>query len=143
MKPWIHAKSSARRYGGKPEDYLPIHDFMDSSKAHIADVRHRAIFHSSFGCYIVEKVFGTTLTNSDGKEYSVRDVAEDHIIEDLGRIPTVHEYFESMAIQPRMGGQSKAVRRAISFEEEEKSEPKNESDPAMMYFDGGAPLFYD
>lgn len=118
MKPYIHAKSSAKRYGGVPEDYLPIHDFMDSSKAHIADVRHRALFHSTFGCFIVEKVFGTVLTNSDGKEYSVRDVAEDHILEDLGRIPTVFEYFEGMPIQQWMGGQSKSIRRVMEFEQQ-------------------------
>jgi hypothetical protein len=118
MKPFIHAKSSAKRYGGVPEDYLEIHDFMDSSKAHIPDVRHRAIFHSSFGCYIVEKVFGVVRINSAGKEYSVRDVAEDHIIEDLGYIPTVQDYFQNMAIQPWMGGKSKKTKK-IEWEDDE------------------------
>lgn len=116
MKPYIHAKSSARKYGGVPEDYLPIHDFMDSSKAHIADVRHRAIFHSTFGCFIVEQVFGTILKNSEGREYSVRDVAEDHIIEDLGRIPTVYEYFKDMPVQDWMGGPSKKFKRVLEFD---------------------------
>lgn len=107
MKPFKHAKSSAKKYGGVPEDYMDIHDFMDSSKAHIADHRHRAIFHSSFGCYIVEKIFGNTRVNSDSKEYSVRDIAEQHIIEDLGRIPTVQDYLSNMEIQPWMGGNLK------------------------------------
>jgi len=31
-KPWIHAKNSARKFGGVPEDYLPIHNLMDSSQ---------------------------------------------------------------------------------------------------------------
>ena len=31
-KPIYHARSSARLFGGTPEDYLPIHDFMDISK---------------------------------------------------------------------------------------------------------------
>jgi hypothetical protein len=118
MKPFIHAKSSAKRYGGVPEDYLEIHDFMDSSKAHIPDVRHRAIFHSSLGCYIVEKVFGVVRINSAGKEYSVRDVAEDHIIEDLGYIPTVQDYFQNMTIQPWMGGRSKKTKK-IEWEDDE------------------------
>jgi len=25
-KPWIHAKSSARRWGGTPDDYIAIHE---------------------------------------------------------------------------------------------------------------------
>ena len=33
MKPFIHARSSAAKFGGKPEDYLPVHDLMASSKA--------------------------------------------------------------------------------------------------------------
>ena len=32
-KPWIHALSSAKRFGGVPEDYIEIHNLMDSSKA--------------------------------------------------------------------------------------------------------------
>ena len=38
-KPWIHAVSSAKRFGGVPDDYLAIHEFMDSSKSTIADMR--------------------------------------------------------------------------------------------------------
>ena len=91
-KPWIHAKSSARKFGGTPEDYIDIHQFMDSSKACLPDVRHRAVLHSSFGCFIVEKVFGIVLTNSDGKEFSPRDIAEQHCLEDMGTIPTLEDW---------------------------------------------------
>ena len=72
-KPWIHAKSSAKKHGGTAEDYMEIHNFMDSSKAAHADVRHRAVLHSAFGIFIAEQIFGYNLTNSDGKEVSVRD----------------------------------------------------------------------
>lgn len=104
MKPMIHAKSSARKYGGKPENYLDIHQFMDSTKASLADVRHRALLHSSFGCYLVEQIFGVERTNSAGNVYSPRDVAEDHCIEDLGFIPSVERWLGNMAIQEWMGG---------------------------------------
>lgn len=103
-KPYIHAKSSARKYGGVPEDYLDIHQFMDSTKASIADVRHRAILHSSFGCFVVEQTFGVVRKNSADKEYSPRDVAEDHCMEDLGFIPSMEHWLKNMAIQPWMGG---------------------------------------
>jgi hypothetical protein len=48
MKPFIHAKNSARKYGGVPEDYQAVHDFFDSTKAALPDIRHRALLHSSF-----------------------------------------------------------------------------------------------
>lgn len=104
MKPMVHARLSAKKYGGTPEDYLPIHDFMDSTKAALADIRHRAILHSAFGCFIVEKVFGHTLTNSDNKTVHVRDVAEDHVKEDLGTIPSIEKWLSKLPIEPWMAG---------------------------------------
>lgn len=112
-KPYVHARSSARKYGGVPEDYLEIHDFMDSSKAHVADVRHRALLHNSFGIFIAEKVFGHNITNSEGKLVSVRDIAEQHVLEDLGTIPSVQDFLSQMKIQPWMGGRvPKEVKRS-------------------------------
>lgn len=58
-KPIIHAISSAKRFGGVPEDYLAIHDLMDSSKGAIPDNRHRILTHQSwFLKEILERVFG-------------------------------------------------------------------------------------
>lgn len=104
MKPYLHSRNSVKKWGGREEDYQPIHDFIDSSKAHVPDVRHRAILHSSFGIYITEQVFGTFITNSDGKKVQVRDIAEAHVIEDLGKIPTVEEYLRHIKVQPWFHG---------------------------------------
>lgn len=96
-KPWIHAVSSAKRFGGKPEDYMPIHDFLDSSKGAIADSRHRALTHTSwFLSVVLERVFGHVINNSTGKQVSVRDVGEQHVLEDFGGrfIPTPQDYLE-------------------------------------------------
>lgn len=98
-KPYIHALSSARKFGGVPEDYLEIHNLMDSSKGAIADNRHRVLTHTSwFLSTILERVFGTTITNSAGRVVSVRDVGEQHILEDFGGryIPTAQDYIEYM-----------------------------------------------
>jgi hypothetical protein len=114
MKPYIHSRIHAKKYGGVPEDYQDIDDFIDSSKSSVPDVRHRAILHSAFGCFIVEKVFGATRTNSEGKVYSPRDVAEDHILQDLGFIPTMEKYLNSMQIQPWMSGTEKSNSAIIS-----------------------------
>jgi hypothetical protein len=107
MKPFLHSRIHVKKYGGVPADYADIDDFIDSTKAAVPDVRHRAVLHSAFGCFLVEKIFGRTRYNSDGKEYSPRDVAEDHIQQDLGFIPTMEMYLNNMAIQPWMSGTEK------------------------------------
>ena len=104
-KPWIHAESSARKFGGKPEDYIEIHNLMDSSKATIADSRHRALTHTSwFIGFILEKIFGVTLTNSDGRIISVREIGEQHVLEDFGNrfIPSAQDYLGEMEMKEWM-----------------------------------------
>lgn len=103
-KPWIHAKSSAKRFGGKPEDYIKIHNLMDSSKGTVPSSVHRILTHNSW--FIapdgpLELIFGVNITNSDGKEVSVRDIGEQHILEDFGGrfIPTVQDYIMSGKMQ--------------------------------------------
>lgn len=104
-KPWIHALSSAKRHGGKPEDYLEIHNLMDSSKSAIADSRHRALTHNAwFIGFVLEKVFGTVITNSDGKKISVRDIGEEHVMEDYNMqyIPTAQDFLSEMEMREWM-----------------------------------------
>ena len=104
-KPWIHAMSSAKKFGGKPEDYIEIHNLMDSSKAVICDNRHRALTHNSwFVGVILEKIFGVTITNSNGRKISVRDIGEQHVSEDFrGRfIPSAQDYLQEMDMKPWM-----------------------------------------
>ncbi len=49
---------------------------MDSSKAAIADGRHRMLTHNTwFVGTILERVFGVTLTNSDGRVVSIHATA--------------------------------------------------------------------
>lgn len=106
-KPWIHAKNSARKFGGEPEDYIEIHNLMDSSKSCIGDNRHRALTHNSW--FIgsdgpLEKIFGLTIINSEKKEVSVRDIGEQHILEDFGMryIPTAQDFLQEMEIKDWM-----------------------------------------
>lgn len=112
MKAYLHGKIHAKKYGGVPTDYADIDDFIDSSKQAVADVRHRAILHSAFGCFIVEQMFGRVRVNSDGREYSPRDVAEDHILQDLGFIPSMEQYLNNMTVQPWMSGTEKKNTRS-------------------------------
>lgn len=96
MKPLLHANKSAKKYGGTPDDYLDIHNFFDQTKAFIPDMRHRAILHNAFGIFLCEQQFGTYRVNSDGRRYSVRDIGEDHVLEDLGTIPTLEKCLGDM-----------------------------------------------
>jgi len=104
-KPWIHACSSARKFGGKPEDDLEIHQLMDSSKGAMPDNRHRALTHNSwFLSTILERIFGVNIKNSDNRDVSVRDIGEQHILEDFGNryIPSASDYLEEMEYVPWM-----------------------------------------
>ncbi|MFA5950383.1 MAG: hypothetical protein WC807_08880 [Hyphomicrobium sp.] len=96
--PHYHAVSSAKLFGGTAEDYLPIHNWFDATKESFADFRHRALRHHAEGIFEAERVFGITITNSAGKQVPVRYVAEQHVMEDCGRIPSVADWLSR--IQP-------------------------------------------
>lgn len=115
MKPLYHAQASVRKHGGKVEDYMPLHDFFDSSKQCLADVRHRAILHSSFGIFLLEKVFGTYITNSDGKKICVRDIGEEHVIQDLGTIPSMEKWLRNLPIEDWMFSANKQAIKKTTF----------------------------
>jgi hypothetical protein len=114
--PLKHAESSARKFGGKAEDYLPIHNWFDESKAFFPDFRHRALRHHAEGIFLAEKLFGVTIVNSDGKQTPVRYVGEQHVREDLGRIPTAQDWLSRIMPQRWMCGER--LQDAASVREE-------------------------
>jgi hypothetical protein len=99
-KPLLHAQSSAKKFGGEWQDYMEIHELMDSSKQVIADNRHRCLTHNSwFIGNILPKIFGEVFfRKSDGKPISVRDIGEQHVLEDFKNrfIPTAQDYIQLM-----------------------------------------------
>ena len=42
---YYHSLSSVKKWGGKPEDYQPIHDWFDESKKLTSHFAHRALRH--------------------------------------------------------------------------------------------------
>lgn len=95
--PNFHAQSSVRKWGGKPEDYLAIHDWLDATKECSADFRHRALRHHAQGIVEAERLFGHTITNSDGRMVPVRYIAERHVKEDCGgRVPSVSDWLSQL-----------------------------------------------
>lgn len=116
---YIHAQASARKWGGTPEDYLKIHEFIDSSKKSFGDVRHRAMFHNTHGPWLCQEIFGPVITvvldSGKHKKVSVREIAEGHIIEDLGFIPSPADWLNCMDCKVWMGGKVNKVLSSGQF----------------------------
>jgi hypothetical protein len=102
MNPYHHALSSARKWGGTPEDFLALHHWLDESKSHLPDLRHRALRHHAEGIFLLERLFGPTLTTAEGRVIPTRWVGELHVKEDLGWIPTVQDWLRHLNVQPWM-----------------------------------------
>ncbi len=102
MNPYHHALSSVARYGGQPEDYLALHAWMDESKSYFPDVRHRAMRHHAEGIFLAERIFGPVITNSQGRRIPTRFLGEQHVKEDLKRIPTVEDWLRCLRVEPWM-----------------------------------------
>lgn len=111
MNSWQHAVSAARKWGGDPQLYLPVEEFIDSSKQVIGDARHRSLYHHTMGTWLCQKVFGVTLEvprdQGPPKLVPVRLVAERHILEDLGWLPSPKDYIDGMLLAPWMSGSHK------------------------------------
>jgi hypothetical protein len=123
-KPDIHAQSSAKLFGGKPEDYMAIHSLLDCSKESFPDVRHRCLMHNSFFIEkIIPMIFGERIVNSDGNAISTKEIAERHVMEDfaLRFIPTPQDWLSNMELQPWMnngkGQVPESARKIESYRE--------------------------
>jgi hypothetical protein len=112
--PYHHALSSVNKWGGIVEDYQPIHDWFDESKSHMADFRHRALRHHTEGIFMAEKIFGTTIKNSDGRVVPVRYIGEQHVKEDLGHIPTIADWYSNIQVKGWMMGRGKNLEKELT-----------------------------
>ena len=99
MNSILHSQISVKKRGGQIEDYLPIHDFIDSTKELCSDNRHR-ILHTLWGIRrVIVPIFGHTILNSDGKNINVKDLCEqDHILPDYQNrfIPTLADFVSAI-----------------------------------------------
>jgi hypothetical protein len=99
---WTHAVSSVKNWGGAEEDYLAIHKWFDEPKNHLGDFRQRALRHHTLGIEQACERFGESLTLSTGRVIPTRWVAEQHVVEDCGRIPSVGDWLGRIAPEPWM-----------------------------------------
>ena len=95
--PLQHAKSSVRKFGGKVEDYIDIHNWFDETKSWVGSSYHRMFRHHSEGIFECEKKFGMSFVNSDGKTVYTRYVGEQHVKEDCyNYIPSAREWIQAL-----------------------------------------------
>ncbi|MCI4679093.1 hypothetical protein K9U39_20155 [Rhodoblastus acidophilus] len=117
----FHAQSSARRFGGAPDDYLAIHQWFDATKEMWADARHRALRHHCQGIFECERQFGVTIPNSAGKDVPVRLIGEQHVMEDCGGIiPTIADWLSAIRFEPWMNF---GYRRSLAVEHGDMAAP--------------------
>jgi hypothetical protein len=112
--PYHHALSSVRQWGGTVEDYLALHNWFDESKLILADFRHRALRHHAEGIFMLETLFGTTRTLSSGRVIPTRWIGEQHVQEDLGRIPSFSDWARCIRPEPWMGRTSTVLEEVRS-----------------------------
>jgi hypothetical protein len=101
---YVHAERSVKKWGGASEDYLRIHRWLDQCKAHLADNRHRAVLHNAWGIHLAIDVFGDFITNSANRRVFVKEIGEQHVVEDLGFIPCLSECLAGLRLEAWMGG---------------------------------------
>lgn len=65
------------------------------------------------GPFLAEQIFGATITNSDNKDVPVRLVAEQHIIEDCGFIPTLQDWLSGMPLKDWMVTGAKPLSKTL------------------------------
>lgn len=109
-----HAKSSALKFGGEPDDYIELHLWFDEPKGHMGDWRQRAIRHHTLGILEAIDHFGPWITRaSDGKRVSTRLLSEQHLQEDLGCIPTVQDWLQHLEVRPWMVSAARGLKREL------------------------------
>lgn len=141
--PYHHALSSVKKWGGMVEDYIELHTWFDQSKEHLAAPQHRALRHHTQGIFESEHYFGRTIplstcakcgirkdehvtpwrgspvpvecTEFKAKQIPTRWIGEQHVIEDLGFIPTVADWFEHIEMQPWMAMRARKLSKELSL----------------------------
>lgn len=94
--PYHHALSSSKRFGGRIEDYLIIHSYLDSTKSSFWNFRHRALRHHIEGVETATKLLGYEINLSDGKIVSTAEVLYQHIEEDCSFLATANDWLVNM-----------------------------------------------
>ncbi|QOT74529.1 hypothetical protein H5V43_21910 (plasmid) [Sphingobium fuliginis] len=84
--PFNLARTSALRFGGELDSYLPLHQWFLATRDWVDGPAHFFFRHHAFGIYEAEHRFGPAIDNGSGG-IATRVVAEQHVRSILGRLP--------------------------------------------------------
>jgi hypothetical protein len=126
MKALQHAQVAARRFGGRWQDWYDFHDWFDQSKMAFPSMQHRMFLHSDFGAGVATRLFGEILTAADGTRIASIELAEAHLVEDLGRVVKLSEWLEEMDYTSLLQAQTRALRQRSRAEETLVTSPLEE-----------------
>ena len=107
--PYYHSVSSAKRFGGTPDDYQEVHEWFDRGKASQPDFKHRALSHHTQGIYDAAQLFGATILISTGARVPTRLIGEQHVMEDLGFVPSLQDWMDLLFVKRWMSPRSKLL----------------------------------
>jgi len=72
--------------------------------------------HPAQGVFEAERVFGTSIVNSDGKHVPTRILGEQHVWEDCGRITTLADWLRAIRGEKWMFSRSNAAPDQVTDE---------------------------
>ncbi len=86
MNKYEHADNSAIIFGGKPEEYLSVHELIDSNKMVTPSIFGRFFLHHlDVGGIILRHIFGEHIGS---EKVPIENILKQHLLEDYGRILT-------------------------------------------------------
>lgn len=94
---------SITKYGGQPQDFASIHAWFDEPSSWIDNYAFHAVRHHAQGIFVLEKKLGPILTLSNQRQIPVRVVAEQHLLNDFGFIPSAKDWSDLLQPATWMG----------------------------------------
>lgn len=73
---------------------------------------------------MAEKIFGKTIKNSAGRRVPVRFIGEQHVREDLGRIPTIADWFSKIKPELWMLGSRRDLEKEVAEKKQQQAKKK-------------------
>jgi hypothetical protein len=62
------------------------------------------VLHNAWGIHLAVDVFGDFIVNSAGRRVFVKEIGEQHVLEDLGFIPSLSDCLTGLKLEPWMAG---------------------------------------
>lgn len=109
---------SAQKWGGDWSDYQPLHQFLDWPRDHLPDSRHLRVLHNTWGIALAQQAFSLAYTRpSDGVALPLQTLVEEHILRELGTIPTLEACLEGISLTDWMCNRARPIRIPLGARE--------------------------